>query len=111
MYRAYRFRLYPTTNQVELIHKTFGCTRVVCNHYLEKQKTLYDEGKDSLSCFDMIKDLKRRIIKLPKLKEVSIKGYRDLEYLPRRIINATIEQASTLKYYVSVLVEEDDVYI
>ena len=40
----------------------------------------------------------------------SIKGYRDLEYLPGRIINATIEQASTLKYYVSVLVEEDDVY-
>src|SRR5699024_8929502 len=55
-------------------------------------------------------DLKRHIIKLPKLKEVSIKGYRDLEYLPGRIINATIEQASTLKYYVSVLVEEDDVY-
>ena len=183
MYKAYRFRLYPTTNQIELIHKTFGCTRVVYNHYLEKQKALYDEGKDSLSCFDMIKDLKnfqverpylkevdscslrcslfnlddafkrwykgqgeypkfkgkynskrsyrtncisstykdktyqsievdlkRHIIKLPKLKEVSIKGYRDLEYLPGRIINATIEQASTLKYYVSVLVEEDDVY-
>lgn len=183
MYRAYRFRLYPTTNQVELIHKTFGCTRVVYNHYLEKQKALYDEGKDSLSCFDMIKDLKnlqverpylkevdscslrcslfnlddafkrwykgqgeypkfkgkynskrsyrtncisstyknktyrsievdlkRHIIKLSKLKEVRIKGYRDLEFLPGRIINATIEQASTLKYYVSVLVEEDDVY-
>ena len=183
MYKAYRFRLYPTTNQIELIHKTFGCTRVVYNHYLEKQKALYDEGKDSLSCFDMIKDLKnfqverpylkevdscslrcslfnlddafkrwykgqgeypkfkgkynskrsyrtncisstykdktyqsievdlkRHIIKLPKLKEVNIKGYRDLEYLPGRIINATIEQASTLKYYVSVLVEEDDVY-
>ena len=183
MYKAYRFRLYPTTNQIELIHKTFGCTRVVYNHYLEKQKALYDEGKDSLSCFDMIKDLKnfqverpylkevdscslrcslfnlddafkrwykgqgeypkfkgkynskrsyrtncisstykdktyqsievdlkRHIIKLPKLKEVSIKGYRDLEYLPGRIINATIEQVSTLKYYVSVLVEEDDVY-
>ena len=183
MYKAYRFRLYPTTNQIELIHKTFSCTRVVYNHYLEKQKALYDEGKDSLSCFDMIKDLKnlqverpylkevdscslrcslfnlddafkrwykgqgeypkfkgkynskrsyrtncisstykdktyqsievdlkRHIIKLPKLKEVSIKGYRDLEYLPGRIINATIEQASTLKYYVSVLVEEDDVY-
>ena len=183
MYRAYRFRLYPTINQVEIIHKTFGCTRLVYNHYLEKQKSLYENGKDSLSCFDMIKDLKnlqverpylkkvdscslrcslfnledafkswykgqgeypkfkgkynskrsyrtncisstykdktyqsievdlkRHIIKLPKLKEVSIKGYRDLEYLPGRIINATIEQASTLKYYVSVLVEEDDVY-
>ncbi|HIR49470.1 MAG TPA: helix-turn-helix domain-containing protein [Candidatus Faecimonas gallistercoris] len=39
MYRAYRFRLYPTTNYVELIHKTFGCIRVVYNHYLNKKKT------------------------------------------------------------------------
>ena len=45
MYRSYRFRLYPTTNQVELIHKTFGCTRVIYNHYLEKQKALYEEKK------------------------------------------------------------------
>ena len=58
MYRAYRFRLYPTTNQVELIHKTFGCTRVVYNHYLEKQQSLYEDGKGSLSCFDMIKNSK-----------------------------------------------------
>ena len=70
MYRAYRFRLYPTTNQIELIHKTFGCTRVVYNYYLEKQKALYDEGKDSLSCFDMIKDLKNLQVERPYLKEV-----------------------------------------
>ena len=70
MYRAYRFRLYPTTNQVELIHKTFGCTRVVYNHYLEKQKSLYEEKKDSLSCFDMIKDLKNLQVEHPFLKEV-----------------------------------------
>ena len=56
-------------------------------------------------------DLKRHIIKLPKLKEGSIKGYRDLEYLPGRIINVTVEQASTGKYYVSVLVEEKDIYL
>ena len=56
-------------------------------------------------------DLKRHIIKLPKLKEGSIKGYRDLEYLPGRIINVTVEQASTGKYYVSVLVEENDIIV
>ena len=177
MYKSYRFRMYPTTSQIELIHKTFGCTRLVYNYYLEKKK----EG--NLSCFDMIKDLKnlqakypylkevdscglrcslfnlddafkryykkqgsypkfkskynsrrcyrtncisssykdktyqsievnlkKDIIKLPKLKEVKIRGYRDLEYLPGRIINATVEQASTGKYYVSVIVEENDIY-
>ena len=70
MYKSYRFRLYPTTNQIELIHKTFGCTRVVYNHYLEKQKALYDEGKDSLSCFDMIKDLKNLQVEHPYLERL-----------------------------------------
>ncbi|HIR48441.1 MAG TPA: helix-turn-helix domain-containing protein [Candidatus Faecimonas gallistercoris] len=37
--------MYPTTNQVEVIHKTFGCTRFVYNHYLNKNKTLYEEKK------------------------------------------------------------------
>lgn len=177
MYKAYRFRIYPTTSQIELIHKTFGCTRLVYNYYLEKKK------EANLSCFDMIKDLKnlqaeypylkevdscslrcslfnlddafkryykkqgsypkfkskynsrrcyrtncisssykdktyqsievnlkKDIIKLPKLKDVKIRGYRDLEYLPGRIINATVKQASTGKYYVSVVVEENDIY-
>ena len=34
----------------------------------------------------------------------------DLEYLLGRFINATVKQAFTLKYYVSILVEEDNVY-
>lgn len=177
MYKSYRFRMYPTTSQIELIHKTFGCTRLVYNYYLEKKK------EANLACFDVIKDLKnlqaeypylkevdscslrcslfnlddafkryykkqgsypkfkskynsrrcyrtncisssykdktyqsievnlkKDIIKLPKLKEVKIRGYRDLEYLPGRIINATVEQASTGKYYVSVVAEENDIY-
>ncbi len=51
-------------------------------------------------------DLNRRIIKLPKLKEVRIRGYRKLEELPGRIINATIERIAN-RYYVSVVVEEN----
>ena len=51
------------------------------------------------------------MITLPKLKEVSIRGYRDLDYISGRIINATVEQLSTGKYYVSVLVEEKDIII
>ncbi len=50
-------------------------------------------------------DLKRKVITLPKLKEVKIRGYRNLEDLPGRIIHATISEYSTGKYYVSVLVE------
>ena len=58
MYKSYKFRLYPNDCQKELIHKTFGCTRLIYNYYLEKKKALYEEEKEDLSCFDMIKDLK-----------------------------------------------------
>ena len=48
-------------------------------------------------------------IKLPKLGVVNIKGYRNLENINGKIINATIERECTGKYYVSVIVEEVEV--
>lgn len=51
-------------------------------------------------------DLKRRVIVLPKLKEVNMRGYRNLEKINGRIINATIEKTGA-RYYASVVVEED----
>ena len=32
--RAYRFRFYPTTEQDEILARTFGCTRFIYNHML-----------------------------------------------------------------------------
>ena len=54
-------------------------------------------------------DLKNKEIKLPKLGNVKIRGYRNLNYIEGRIINATVGKESTNKYYVSVLVEENDI--
>lgn len=51
-------------------------------------------------------DLKNKIIVLPKLKEVKIRGYRNLTSINGRIINATITKEGN-KYYVSVIVEEE----
>ena len=50
-------------------------------------------------------DLDKKIIKLPKLKKIEIKGYRKLNKINGRIINATIYKEVN-KYYVSVCVEE-----
>lgn len=50
-------------------------------------------------------DLENRTIKLPKLGEVSIRGYRNLESFPQKILNATIRKIAG-KYYVSICVEE-----
>jgi len=50
-------------------------------------------------------NLKDNIIKLPKLKEIKIRGYRNLDKMEGRIINATIYKEAS-KYYVSVCVEQ-----
>ena len=52
-------------------------------------------------------DLLTRNIKLPKLGNVKIKGFRDKDKIEGKIVNATISKETTNKYYVSVLVEED----
>jgi putative transposase len=36
--KAYKFRIYPNKKQIELINKTFGCSRFVFNFFLGKQK-------------------------------------------------------------------------
>ena len=173
MYKAYKFRMYLTDSQRELVHKTFGCCRFVYNYFLNKCKEngyqkAYDmcnELKELVAEYSFLKevdscslrnsifnledsyknffskrsgypvfknkfskqsyrttcikssykgnnysnieiDLKNRIIKLPKLGHVSIRGYRNLDSINGNIMNATIERDTTNKYYVSVVVEE-----
>ena len=175
MYKAYKFRLYPNDNQKILINKTFGCTRFIYNHFLNKCKEekfikAYDMCKElkelvldypflkevdsmALRCsifnledsyknyfskrsaypsfknkfskqsyrtncitsvyknkkYSNIKiDIKERMIKVPKLGLVKIRGYRNLNELTDRIINITIEKEKTNKYYVSVITEKEE---
>lgn len=68
--KAYKFRLYPNDEQKQLINKTFGCTRLVYNHYLNMKQELYKKDKQTLSCYDMIKDLKNLFNEKPFLKEI-----------------------------------------
>lgn len=175
MYKAYKFRLYPNDNQKILINKTFGCTRFIYNHFLNKCKEkgfikAYDMCKElkelvldypflkevdsmALRCSifnleDSYKnyfskrgaypsfknkfskqsyrtncitsvyknkkysnieiDIKEKMIKVPKLGLVKIRGYRNLNELTDRIINITIEKEKTNKYYVSVITEKEE---
>ena len=50
-------------------------------------------------------NLKDNIIKLPKLKEIKIRGYRKLDKIEGIIINATIYKEAS-KYYVSLCIEQ-----
>ena len=51
-------------------------------------------------------DLEKRLIKLPKLKWVKIKGYRNKESINGKIRSAVIRKDAE-RYYISILVEED----
>lgn len=65
MYKAYKFRLYPSDQQQELIHKTFGCSRFIYNHFLE-----YCKENGYMKAYDMCKELKILQEEYPFLKEV-----------------------------------------
>ena len=54
-------------------------------------------------------DLINKKIKLPKLGLVNIRGYRNLEIINGKIVNATVVKESTEKYYVNVLYDVIDI--
>ena len=48
-YKAYKYRIYPTQEQAELINKTIGCARFVYNALLADAKKQYEEtGKSKI---------------------------------------------------------------
>jgi len=44
--KAYRFRIYPSDNQIEPLAQHFGSCRFVYNHFLRKRIDFYAENKD-----------------------------------------------------------------
>jgi len=43
--KAYKFRIYPNSEQRTMLSKTFGCTRMIYNYYLDKRIKLYEKEK------------------------------------------------------------------
>ena len=70
MHKAFKFRLYPTIEQIILINKTIGCCRYVFNHFLNQRIHLYRAEKKSLNYTACCKELTRLKKELPWLKEV-----------------------------------------
>ena len=44
--RAYKFRIYPTLEQIRFFSKCFGCVRKVYNLMLDDRKKSYEKYKD-----------------------------------------------------------------
>ena len=69
-HKAYKFRIYPNQEQQVLLAKTFGCVRLVYNHYLDMKTKTYEESGKSISytkCAADLVDLKKE---KPFLKEI-----------------------------------------
>lgn len=177
MLKAYVLRMYPDSDQRQIINQTIGNSRFIYNYSLNDKITEYKETKKSKSAYELIKlipsltkeypwlkecdscalrnsifnledaykgfykgkgypkfknkdkhnsykttnnkstykgkeynsiklDLKNKLITLPKLKAVKIRGYRNLNKIVGNIKSATIRKEAN-KYYVSVLIEEE----
>ncbi len=70
MERAYRFRIYPTTEQENLICRTFGCARFVYNYFLAERIAQYRENGKAPTRFRQDKELTHLKESLEWLKEV-----------------------------------------
>lgn len=47
--KAYKFRIYPNIEQKVIFAKTFGCTRLVYNYYLDRKIKMYQADKSKFS--------------------------------------------------------------
>ena len=71
MLKGFKYRLYPTNSQKELIAKHIGSSRFVYNLALETKNSAYLGSKHNFSPFDLIKQLPELKKECEWLKEVN----------------------------------------
>ena len=71
MFKAFKYRIYPTKPQKELIAKHIGSSRFVYNLALETKNSAYISNKHNYSPFDLIKQLPELKKECTWLKEVN----------------------------------------
>lgn len=75
MLKSFKYRIYPTDEQYELIKKHIDSCRFIYNLALETKQTAYIGYNKNLSCFDLIKqipDLKKEFIWLKEINSQSL---------------------------------------
>ena len=54
---TYKFRIYPNSNQIDKLSKSFGCVRFVYNYFLNKEKENYKINHNHLGYYENAKEL------------------------------------------------------
>ena len=88
----------------------FGFPKFQSKYHKNSYNTtaVYNKYKDKVYC-NIELDLINKKIKLPKLKWVDIRGYRNIKEIDGKIVSATISREPNGKYYVSVVFELPDI--
>lgn len=77
IHKAYKFRIYPTTEQEIVIAKTIGCSRFVFNHFLAKWDDTFKatgKGLSYNSCSSELTELKKEMEWLKEVDSISLQS-------------------------------------
>lgn len=75
MNQAFKYRLYPSTEQETLINKTFGCVRFVYHRILAHRKAIYEQFKGDKEA------LKNSIYLLPAEFKIEFEWLKEVDSL------------------------------
>lgn len=55
MFKAYSYRIYPSSKQIQHLSQSFGCARFIYNNALAEKIKAYEERKESISSYTLMK--------------------------------------------------------
>ena len=114
MFKAFKYRLYPTAPQAEKINQNIGCARFVYNHLLDDRIKVWKETKQlSTKTYSILKEehefLKNADSRALKHSQANLDEAYDKVVEHRlhegRVLTATISHERSGEYYASVLCE------
>ena len=76
--KTYKYRLYPTKRQQEILEKQLFLCRWLYNHFLDERRTLYQKKKIKVSCYDQIKKILELKKEKPELTKVYSQALQDV---------------------------------
>ncbi|KFN02417.1 transposase [Bacillus clarus] len=77
VHKAYKFRIYPNTEQKIRIAKTIGCSRFVFNYFLTKWNDVYKETGKGLTygtCSSQLPTLKKEFVWLKEVDSTALQS-------------------------------------
>ncbi len=76
--KTYKYRLYPTKAQQEVLEKHLSLCRWLYHYFLEQRRNAYKKNKTRITCYDQIKKIPELKKEKPELKEVYSQTLQDV---------------------------------